>query len=155
MLTHKQGWLLLGAVVVMILAGGGLKFWQTWQRSHFECQGEILVSTEDSNADIALRYVFDGNKGVVVLRGVVTPRNGPPLAIDHNVWFSFTRDGNDFFLHSQRVSSNLKGSSVPAGLMMPAFYLQTGEPFYLRVMRMDSNSRLLYTSRLPSLVCQS
>lgn len=154
MLTRKQGWLLSGIVVLMILVGSGLKFWQVWQRSHFDCQGEILIAAEDSSADIAVRYIFDGNKGVAVLRGVVTPLNGRPLTIGHDVWFSFTRDGDDYFLHSQKVSANLKGASVPAGLMMPVFYLQPGEPFYLRIVRMDSNSRLLYTSRLPTLVCQ-
>ncbi len=41
MLTRKQGWLLTGMVTALVLAGGALKFWQSWQRSHFDCRGEV------------------------------------------------------------------------------------------------------------------
>jgi len=157
MLARKQGWFFAGLVTIVILAGGALKFWQSWQRSHFNCQGEIEVFTSDSRADITLRYIFSGDKGAVILRGVVTPEKGEPLAINHNVWFSFTRKGNDFFLHSDDITSNISGDAVPARLVpiLPVFYQQTGEPFYLRIVRIDGNNRLFFTSHVPSMLCKS
>ncbi len=57
--------------------------------------------TQNSRADLTVRHIFDGNKGVAVLRGVLTPDKGEPLGINHNVWFSFTQQGDEFFLYSQ------------------------------------------------------
>ena len=157
MLTAKQGGLLAGLVSVLVLAGGALRFWQDWQRSHFNCQGRMEVFTPESRADINLRYIFNGDKGVIILRGIVTPDKGQPQAINRNIWFSFTRKGNDFFLRSQSVTSNLQGSAIPAGEapLLPMFYQQGGEPYYLRIVRMDGDSRLLFTSRVPSMLCQA
>lgn len=157
MLARKQGWLLAALVVGLVWAGGGLMFWQDWQRSHFNCQGEMDVFMPDSRTDLSLRYIFNGDKGVIVLRGLVTLEKGEQQAISHNVWFSFTRKGDNFFLHSQNVTSNIKGTPVPLSLgsILPVFYLQPDEPFYLRIVRVDGDSRLFYTSRAPSLLCKS
>lgn len=153
MLTVKQGGLLIGFVAMLVLTAGALKLWQTWQRSHFSCEGEMRVFTQSGNADITMRYMFSGDKGMIVLRGIVTPQQGKQQAINHNVWFSFTRKGDDFFLNSQNVTSNVAGASVPT--ILPVFYQRVGEPFYLRITRIDSNNRLLSTSRVPSLMCRS
>lgn len=157
MLKPKQGWLLAGLVMGLVLTAGALMFWLDWQRSHFNCQGEMSVFTPDSSMDITLRYIFYGDKGVIILSGLARTEKGEPQTISHNVWFSFTRKGDNFFLHSQNVNSNIKGSPVPLGLasMLPAFYLQPDEPFYLRIVRVDADSRLFYTSRVPSMFCKS
>lgn len=157
MQVRKQRWLLAGLMTALVLTGGALKLWQRWQHSHFDCRGDIEVFAPDSRANITLRYIFDGDKGVTLLRGVMTPENGEPVEINHRVWFTFTRNGNDFFLHSQNITSNESGDVVPAGLapILPTFYLQPGEPFYLDIMRIDANNRLLFTSRVPSVLCKA
>lgn len=157
MLTPKLRWLLAALIATLVLTAGALIFWQDWQRSHFSCQGEMDVFTADSRTFITLRYIFNGDKGVVILRGLNTPEKAEQQAINHNVWFSFTRKGDDFFLHSQNVTSNLTGSQVSSDLVpiLPVFYLQSGESFYLRIARVDGDSRLFFTSNVPSMFCKS
>ena len=157
MLARKEGWLLVGLVMSLVLAGGALMFWQDWQRSHFNCQGRMEVFMPESRADINLRYIFNGDKGVIILRGIVTPDKGESQAINRNVWFSFTRKGNDFFLRSQSVTSNLQGNAISAedAPLLPMFNQQGGEPYYLGIVRMDGDSRLLFTNRVPSMLYQA
>lgn len=157
MLARKRGWFLTGLIALIALALGSLKFWQSWQRSHFNCQGEMEVVTPDSHATITLRYIFSGDKGAIILRGVVNPENGEQQAINHNVWFSFTHKGGDFFLRSENITSNVGAGIFTEGLspVLPLFYQQAGEPFYLRIVRVDDSNRLFYTSRVPSMLCKS
>jgi len=157
MLAPKHGWLLVGLVTLAALACGALQFWQSWQRSHFNCQGEMEVFTADSHANITLRYIFSGDKGAIILRGVVNPENGEQQAINHNVWFSFTHKGDDYFLRSENITSNVgaKTSTKELVPVLPVFYQQSGEPFYLKIVRADGNNRLFFTSRVPSLLCKS
>lgn len=157
MLARKQRWLLAGLVTTLALTGGALKLWQRWQHSHFDCRGDIEVFAPDSRANITLRYIFDGDKGVALLTGMMTRGNAEPVEINHRVWFTFTHNGNDFFLNSENITSNEGGDIVPSGLapILPTFYLQAGEPFYLDIIRIDGNNRLFSTSRVPSLLCKS
>lgn len=157
MWVRKQKWLLGGLVASLILAGTMLSLWQKRQRSVFECRAEMQVFTLNSRADITLRYILDGTRGVVMLRGVAMLENGRPTAINHDVWFSFTQNGDDFFLRSEQVTSNLTGAAAPTGLspVLPTFYLKAGEPFYLDILRLDGSNRLIFTNRVPSMLCKS
>lgn len=156
MLVRDKGWL-AALLVLLVLVGGTIKGWQKWQRSHFDCSGEVRVFYPEINADALLQYVFDGNKGVVVLRGAINPQKGKPVPINHNVWFSFSRKGDDFFLRSESVSSSVSGEDISPLLrqVMPTFYLQSGVSFYLNIARIDGSNRLLFTSRSPSILCKS
>lgn len=62
---------------------------QNWQRSHFDCSGELVMEYPDIRGDISVRYVFNGSNGVAILRGKITDNNGEKLAVNQNVWFTF------------------------------------------------------------------
>ncbi|EMA2418698.1 TPA: hypothetical protein ACNU9R_004382, partial [Citrobacter freundii] len=68
---------------------------QNWQRSHFDCSGELVMEYPDIRGDISVRYVFNGSNGVAILRGKITDNNGEKLAVNQNVWFTFTRKDDD------------------------------------------------------------
>lgn len=39
--------------------------------------------------------------------------------------------------------------------ILPRFFLQPQVPFYLNIQRLNQRTRLLYTSRAPSLLCEA
>lgn len=146
--------LLIGMV---LLVAGIVKGGLFWQRSHFSCSGDMQVLWAGNNADISIQYVFDGDKGVAVLRGGIRPEQGEPVAINHNVWFSFSRNGDDFFLRSESVTFNSGGEAIPRLLSeaLPEFYLHPNVSFYLNILRIDGSNRQFFTSRSPSVLCKS
>lgn len=79
---------------------------QNWQRSHFDCSGELVMEYPDIRGDISVRYVFNGSNGVAILRGKITDNNGEKLAVNQNVWFTFTRKDDDYFMESGNVASS-------------------------------------------------
>lgn len=129
---------------------------QNWQRSHFDCSGELLMEYPDIRGDISVRYVFNGARGVAILRGQITDNEGKTLAVNQNVWFSFTRKANDYFLLSENVASSGGGTAIHPLLArtLPDFYLKPKEPFYFSILRLNSSTWQFYTSRSPSVFCE-
>lgn len=140
-------------VVLSVLATWLL---QNWQRSHFDCTGDLLVQYPDRNSNISIRYSFDGSRGVALLRGEITTTDGRTEAVNQNVWFTFTRKGNDYFLHSQTAVSSTGEKTVSPLLLdtLPDFYLRANTPFYLSIVRLNSDTWQFYTSRSPSIFCR-
>lgn len=85
---------------------------QNWQRSHFDCSGELVMEYPDIRGDISVRYVFNGSNGVAILRGKITDNNGEKLAVNQNVWFTFTRKDDDYFMESGNVASSSGGTNI-------------------------------------------
>lgn len=139
-----------------IVAAGAVYGWQSWQRSHFHCTGETIIERPPMKANIAIKYIFNGDNGVAVLRGEIQPDNAPAIAVNHNVFFDFTRKGNDYFLTSKNVTSSTGDETDSAALeaTLPQFYLQPGITFYLNISKVSRGGWLFYTSRTPSLFCK-
>ena len=129
---------------------------QNWQRSHFTCTGDLMMEYPDVSGDISVRYVFNGDNGVAILRGEITDTAGANLAVNQNVWFKFSRKGNDYFLESDNVASS-SGETIVHPLLsrtLPNFYLKGNEPFYFSIIRLNSSTWQFYTSRSPSVFCR-
>ncbi|WP_354690289.1 hypothetical protein [Phytobacter sp. RSE-02] len=146
--------LLFFAIVSTVLI---IKSVQIWQRSHFDCTGDLSVEYPSLSGNISVRYIFNGDKGVAILRGEITPVQGRAIAVNHNVWFSFTRNAQDYFLQSERISVSTGDTTIYPELIqtLPDFYLHTGVPFYLNIIRTDGNHWLFFTSRSPSIYCKA
>lgn len=129
---------------------------QNWQRSHFDCSGELVMEYPDIRGDISVRYVFNGSNGVAILRGKITDNNGEKLSVNQNVWFTFTRKDDDYFMESGNVASSSGGTNIHPLLArtLPDFFLKPEEPFYFSILRLNSSTWQFYTSRSPSVFCQ-
>ncbi|MEG1421845.1 MAG: hypothetical protein RSA95_03125 [Citrobacter sp.] len=149
----KWGLCLIVAVAVTVTATLML---QNWQRSHFDCSGELLMEYPDIRGDVSVRYVFNGSRGVAILRGQIIDNNGETLAVNQNVWFSFTRKDDDYFLLSENVASSSGGLKVHLLLTrtLPDFYLKAKEPFYFSILRLNNSTWQFFTSRSPSVFCR-
>lgn len=157
MWIHKYRIFLLLSFIAIVSTVLAIKSLQVWQRSHFDCMGDLSVEYPSLSGNISMRYIFNGDKGVAILRGEITPAQGKPVAVNHNVWFSFTRNQQDYFLQSERISVSTGDETVYPELIrtLPDFYLRTGVPFYLNITRSDGNHWLFFTSRSPSIYCKS
>lgn len=104
---------------------------QNWQRSHFDCSGELVMEYPDIRGDISVRYVFNGSNGVAILRGKITDNNGEKLAVNQNVWFTFTRKDDDYFMESGNVASSSGGTNIHPLLArtLPDFFLNPKNHF--------------------------
>ncbi|MGU3523442.1 hypothetical protein ACLBW2_10095 [Enterobacteriaceae bacterium C23F] len=129
---------------------------QYWQRSHFDCTGELLMEYPDIRGDISVRYVFNGSRGVAILRGQIKDNKGETLVVNQNAWFTFTRKANDYFLLSDNVASSGGDTTIDPLLTrtLPDFYLKPNLPFYFSIIRLNSSTWQFYTSRSPSVFCQ-
>lgn len=81
---------LIAIVFIGVLSGMTIKSWQYWQRNHFQCSGEMRLLNSGYQGDISLRFVFDSTRGLVIVRGEITPPQGESFTINQNIWFSFT-----------------------------------------------------------------
>ncbi|HHD8989629.1 TPA: hypothetical protein ACOYAH_005478, partial [Klebsiella michiganensis] len=97
------------------------------------------------------------SRGLAMVRGEITPPQGAAFTINQNIWFSFTRDGQHYFLRSETVSASIGETEQEEHVkrILPAFFLQPQVPFYLNIQRLNERTRLLYTSRAPSLLCET
>lgn len=148
-----------GIIAILIAVGLTVALtlvFQNWQRSHFDCSGELLMEYPDVHGDINVRYVFSGARGVAILRGQITDKTGETYAVNQNVWFTFTRKENDYFLESENVASSAGGTEIHPLLArtLPNFYLKSKEPFYFSIIRLNSSTWQFYTSRSPSVFCR-
>ena len=100
---------------------------------------------------------FHSSRGLAMVRGEITPPQGAAFTINQNIWFSFTRDGQHYFLRSETVSASIGETEQEEHVkrILPAFFLQPQVPFYLNIQRLNERTRLLYTSRAPSLLCET
>ncbi|HIH9434435.1 TPA: hypothetical protein ACYU6Z_001412 [Klebsiella quasipneumoniae subsp. quasipneumoniae] len=148
---------LIAIVFIGVLSGMTIKSWQYWQRNHFQCSGEMRLLNSGYQDDISLRFVFDSTRGLVIVRGEITPPQGESFTINQNIWFSFTRDGQHYFLRSETVSVSIGETEQEKHInnILPKFFLQPQVPFYLNIQRLNQRTRLLYTSRAPSLLCET
>lgn len=148
---------LIAIVFIGVLSGITIKSWQYWQRNHFQCSGEMRLFNSGYEGDISLRYIFDNTRGLVIVRGEITPPHGDAFSINQNIWFSFTRDGQHYFLRSETVSASIGETEQEEQIksILPKFFLQPQVPFYLNIQRLNEGTRLLYTSRAPSLLCET
>ena len=82
--------------------------------------------------------------------------NGEKLAVNQNVWFTFTRKDDDYFMESGNVASSSGGTNIHPLLArtLPDFFLKPKEPFYFSILRLNSTTWQFYTSRSPSVFCQ-
>lgn len=156
MRRREINWLIT-IVFIGILTGVAIKSWQYWQRNHFQCSEELRLFNAGYQGDISLRYVFDSSRGLVIVRGEITPPQGESFTINQNIWFSFTRDGQHYFLRSETVSASIGETEQEEHIkrILPSFFLQPQVPFYLNIQRLNERTRLLYTSRAPSLLCEA
>jgi hypothetical protein len=79
-----------------------IKSWQYWQRNHFQCSGEMRQLTQ------ATRAIFPYATYLIAAAagdgpGEITPPGRKLFTINQNIWFSFTRDGQHYFLRSETV----------------------------------------------------
>lgn len=114
---------LIAIVFIGILSGIMIKSWQYWQRNHFQCSGEMQLLNAGYQGDISLSYVFDSNRGLAIIRGEITPPQGETFTINQNIWFSFTRDGQHYFLRSETVSASIGETEQEEHIkrILPAF----------------------------------
>lgn len=142
--------LAVGLLVVAII------ILQNWQRSHFDCTGELIMEYPDIRGDVSVRYVFNGARGVAILRGQIKDNKGENLIVNQNVWFNFTRKDDDYFLESVNVASSAGGTTIHPLLArtLPDFYLKAKEPFYFSILRLNSSTWQFYTSLSPSVFCR-
>lgn len=153
-LRNKTLWLFFGAflIIASVLA---VKSFLDWQSTNFSCDGDLIIHQQDTVANITIKYIFNGNKGVALVRGEIIPRGLPVQMINQNVFFDAERKRNDYFLVSSSVLDNTGGTSEASVLkaVIPQFYLQPEVKFYLNIERLSGNSWLFSTSRTPSLFC--
>lgn len=157
-MSRRNGMIfMLILVVAVVLSFIAIKTIQTWQRGHFDCMGDLSVQYPSVEGNISIRYIFNGTNGVAILRGEITHKGEGTVPVNHNVWFSFNRKGQDYFLQSERVSVSTGEPATNALLSrtLPDFYLREGVPFYLNISRTDSNHWLFFTSRSPSVYCKA
>ncbi|MDG1644386.1 hypothetical protein DA718_09425 [Klebsiella huaxiensis] len=149
-------WLIV-IIFICVLTALAIKSWQYWQRDHFQCSGELSLFNSGFQGDISVRYIFDDERGLAIVRGEITPPQGKPFTINQNIWFSFTRDGQHYFLRSETVSASIGKLEEEEQIksILPTFFIQPQVPFYLNIQRLNERTRLLYTSRAPSLLCES
>ncbi|WP_313081245.1 hypothetical protein [Atlantibacter sp.] len=147
---------LLALFSLASVTAGAVYGWQYWQRSHFNCVGETLIERPPMKANMVVKYIFNGDNGVAVLRGEIQPENAEPIAVNHNVFFTFTRKGNDYFLISKEVFSSTGGITDTPLLLatLPQFYLRPNVTFYLNINKVSQDGWMFYTSRTPSLYCR-
>lgn len=148
---------LMAIVFIGLLTVLAIKSWQYWQKDHFQCSGELRLFNAGFQADISIRYIFDGNRGLVIVRGEVTPPEESPFTVNQNIWFSFTRNGQHYFMRSESVSAGI-GKVEEEGLaksILPPFFLKAQVPAYLNIQRLNEQTRLLYTSQAPVLFCET
>lgn len=138
------------------VTAGAVYSWQYWQRAHFNCTGETFIERPPMKANMVVKYIFNGDNGVAVLRGEIQPENAEPIAVNHNVFFTFTRKGNDYFLISKEVVSSTGGMTDTPLLLatLPQFYLRANVTFYLNINKVSHDGWMFYTSRTPSLYCR-
>jgi len=143
-------------IIAVILTIVGMLMFENWQRSHFNCSGEMVMEYPDIRGDISVRYVFNGSRGVAILRGQITDSHAETMPINQNVWFTFTRKDDDYFLESENVASSEGGATINPLLLrtLPDFYLKAKEPFYFSILRLNSSTWQFYTSRSPSVFCR-
>ena len=115
---------LIAIVFIGVLSGIMIKSWQYWQRNHFQCSGEMRLINAGYQGDISLRYVFDSNRGLAMVRGEITPPQGAAFTINQNIWFSFTRAllpafGNRLSQH-RRDRAGGACKAYPASVFPPA-----------------------------------
>ena len=148
---------LLVSIVALFLTFLTVCSIQTWQRGHFVCMGDLAVEFPSVEGNISIRYIFNGTNGVAILRGEITQQGVGSIPVNHNVWISFNRKGQDYFLQSERVSASTGEPTTNALLSrtLPDFYLREGVPFYLNISRTDGNHWLFFTSRSPSIYCKA
>lgn len=148
---------LIAIIFSGLLIGVTIKSWQYWQKNHFQCSGELHLFNAGFHGDISVRYIFDSDRGLAIVRGEITPPQGEPFTINQNIWFSFTRDGQHYFLRSETVSASIGKLEEEEQIkrILPTFFLQPQVPFYLNIQRLNERTRLLYTSRAPSLFCEA
>lgn len=148
---------LIAIVFVGILTATVIKSWQSWQRNHFQCGGELRLFNAGYVGDISLRYIFDSSHGLAIVRGEITSPQGDSFTVNQNIWFSFTRDGQHYFMRSESVSASIGETEQEEQIkhILPMFFLQPQVPFYLHIQRLNARTRLLYTSRAPSLLCEA
>lgn len=153
---NKALWFLSG-IVAILASIISVKAYLYWQSSHFSCDGEMYVHKKEMNANLTVKYVFNGNTGVALLRGELLPAGRPPQLINQNVFFNVQRKDNDYFLTSKSVMGAPDESPDPTLMKMaiPLFYQQSDVQFYLNIKRLSGNSWLFTTSRTPSLFCSS
>lgn len=156
MRQRKIKWLLT-IVVISVLTAAAIKYWQYWQRNHFQCRGELQLFNAGYQGNISLSYIFESGRGLAIVRGEITPPQGDSFTINQNIWFSFTRDGRHYFMRSETVSASIGETEQEEHIkrILPMFFLQPQMPFYLNIQRLNARTRLLYTSRAPSLLCEA
>ncbi len=157
-MSRRNGMIfMLILVVAVMLSFIAIKSIQIWQRGHFDCMGDLSVEYPSIEGNISIRYIFNGTNGVAILRGEITQKGVGSVPVNHNVWFSFNRKGQDYFLQSERVSVSTGETAMNPLLprTLPDFYLREGVPFYLNISRTDGNHWLLFTSRSPSIYCKA
>ncbi|TLV21595.1 hypothetical protein FE839_06065 [Klebsiella indica] len=158
MRLHSIKWL-MAIIFISLLTALVIKSWQYWQQNHFQCSGEMRLFNTDFQGDVSVRYIFDSNRGLVIVRGEITPLEGRPFTINQSVWFSFTRDGEHYFMRSENISAGTgKAEEEVQGQIkriLPPFFLKPQVPFYLNIQRINERTRLFYTSRAPVLFCET
>lgn len=143
-------------ILAMVMTIVATLILQNWQRSNFDCSGELMMEYPDIRGDMSVRYVFNGARGVAILRGKITDNNGEILAVNQNVWFNFIRREDDYFLESENVASGTGSTTIHPLLerTLPDFYLKPKEPFYFSILRLNNSTWHFYTSRSPSVFCR-
>lgn len=157
-MSHKNKLLWLLFVLLLISASVAMvKSYLYWKSTHFSCSGELTLHRKESITNITIQYVFNGDSGMVMLRGEITPTHGPVERVSQNVFFDTQRKGDDHFLVSKSVVDST-GDPTDVALLkrtLPLFYLQSDVKFYLNIKQVSRSSWLFSTSRTPSLLCSS
>lgn len=123
-----------------------------YQKNHFSCQAEVVISKNNTYYTTLMNYHFDGGTGTLEASGSFK-RDGVEIdKINKKLSFNYWRKGDSIIM----VSSNKYDDKESVALLntfTPDFYLYSDRGLTIQLKRQNASSYLFVQSDTPLFSC--
>lgn len=146
---------MLGLSCILLIAGAGLRLsYEDRSNKPLSCISSHTFVHDDFSMNARYFFSFYQKEGVVRIYGKIH-RDGRDYPIGRQIFFSFTKTGDEYTLKSSQIEkmSQDQGKFADEGKHFPSFFLQKDRNFSFIIHRDRFNNPVLIYAGVPVFHC--
>lgn len=142
------------SLLFLLLALGAYRLYSQYQQTHFSCEAMLLVHKDDAELALMVNFIFQGNNGIVSLKGTLK-EGDKTTSVSRRNYFDFSQIKTVYHLKSiSAVTTPADNSDTKAlARYLPLFYLEPGLKFDFTAYPTSKEGYVFSTGQVPSFYC--
>ncbi len=126
------------------------------KHTEFNCVSSYVQHDELSTTNILVNYIFKNKEGYVSIDGSILFNNGIKKGLSRKIFFTFTRDRNNFVIRSYKnmkfPSDEIDNTNLEK--ILPLFFIYPDKDIFMRIIPYKNGQYIFFIDPISIYMCK-